>query len=147
LLSIRDRPGRAIAGGCPILGLEGGPTIPIELEYLDAGGMLFIATGKVTGNDLLEANRTIYETEEKTLASVYQICDYRGTDSVDVSTADIRKLAERDKRAAGLLGVTRRTLSYRISKYGLEEELEEMRQKSRSAIQPSLPKLGPSPAA
>ncbi|MBW2231445.1 MAG: helix-turn-helix domain-containing protein [Deltaproteobacteria bacterium] len=49
--------------------------------------------------------------------------------------------------AAGLLDVTRRTLSYRISEYGLEEELEEMRQKSRSAIQPSLPNLGPPPAA
>jgi len=30
-------------------------------------------------------------------------------------------------RAARLLGVTRRTLGYRITKYGLDEELERMR--------------------
>jgi len=48
----------------------------------------------------LDANTTIYATEEKTLACVYQVCDYRGIEGVDVSTNDIRTLAERDKRAA-----------------------------------------------
>ncbi len=62
--------------------------------------MRFIATGALTGKEILDANQTIYETEEKTLGSVYQICDYRGVETVDVSTDDIRTLAERDKRAA-----------------------------------------------
>jgi len=74
--------------------------IPIELNDLDDGGLRFIATGVLTGKEILDANKTIYETEEKTLASVYQICDYRGVETVDVSTDDIRTLAERDKRAA-----------------------------------------------
>lgn len=76
--------------------------IPIELEFLDDGGMLFVATGTVTGRDLLEANATVYETREKTLASVYQVCDYRGVETVDVSIGDIRRLAERDMRAAAI---------------------------------------------
>lgn len=80
--------------------IQGSLAIPIELKYLENGGMRFIATGALTGKEILDANKTIYETEEKTLASVYQIYDYRGVETIDVPTDDIRTLAERDKRAA-----------------------------------------------
>ncbi len=42
-------------------------------------------------------------------------------------------------RASELLGVTRRTLGYRISKYGLDEELEQIRQEGEAGQQPILP--------
>ncbi len=44
-------------------------------------------------------------------------------------------------RAAGLLGVTRRTLGYRINKYGLEDELDRLRRSGEEEAQPSLPSL------
>ncbi len=62
--------------------------------------MRFIATVTLTGEELLRANSTVYETREKTLASRYQICDYRGVEKIEVTTEDIRTLAERDQRAA-----------------------------------------------
>jgi hypothetical protein len=62
--------------------------------------MLGVASGPLSGAELLEANRTVYETEEKTRAIVYIICDYRQVTSVDITAEDIRELAERDKEAA-----------------------------------------------
>ena len=45
-------------------------------------------------------------------------------------TQAMTKTGHNRTRAANLLGVTRRTLSYRIGKYGLEEELERLRSES-----------------
>jgi len=54
----------------------------------------------LTGEEILDANKAVYETREKTLASVYQIHDYRKVKEIDLGPDDIRRLAERDKRAA-----------------------------------------------
>ena len=42
-------------------------------------------------------------------------------------------------RAANLLGVTRRTLSYRIGKYGLEDDLKRLREDSAVISDEALP--------
>jgi transcriptional regulator with GAF, ATPase, and Fis domain len=44
-------------------------------------------------------------------------------------------------RAAGLLGVTRRTLGYRINKYKLDMKLEELRHASEQSRQTSVSTL------
>lgn len=46
-------------------------------------------------------------------------------------------------RAANLLGVTRRTLSYRIGKYGLEDELKRLREESDALTGDSAPSFPP----
>lgn len=51
----------------------------------------------------------------------------------------MKKTAHNRTRAANLLGVTRRTLSYRIGKYGLEEDLERIRAESDPASKEMLP--------
>jgi transcriptional regulator with GAF, ATPase, and Fis domain len=54
----------------------------------------------------------------------------------------MRKTGFNRTRAAELLGVTRRTLGYRISKYGLETELERLRVEGGGADEQSLPGIG-----
>lgn len=75
-------------------------TVSIEFKQLDEGGLLGIASDTLTGAELLEANSVVYETDEKTRAIVYIICDYRRVKKVEISAEEIRELAERDKRAA-----------------------------------------------
>jgi DNA-binding NtrC family response regulator len=48
-------------------------------------------------------------------------------------------------RAARLLGITRRTLGYRIHKYGLDEDLDDLREQEASRENRGPAKVGPSP--
>lgn len=83
-------------------GFTGVGTIAINLEFLADGGILGVATGTLTGRDIVDAGAAIYATPEKTLASVYQIHDYRRVESIDISTADIQRMAASDNKAARL---------------------------------------------
>ena len=51
----------------------------------------------------------------------------------------MKKTGHNRTRAANLLGVTRRTLSYRIGKYGLEEDLDRLRSESDPSNEGLLP--------
>ncbi len=79
---------------------RGVSAIPIEIEYLEDGGLIGVASGTLTGRELIDANRAVYETPEKTRAIKYQIHDYRRVEGSDVSVAEVRQLAALDQQAA-----------------------------------------------
>lgn len=78
----------------------GGAAIPIDIEFLEDGGLIGVGAGALTGQQIIDANRVVYATEEQTLACVHQIHDYRRVETIDISVNDIRRMAELDKRVA-----------------------------------------------
>ena len=74
--------------------------MPVELTYNDDGGVVLTASGKMTGEELVRANETIYATEEKISLIVYQLCDFTEVEATDFDQDAVRALAEQDKLAA-----------------------------------------------
>ena len=50
--------------------------MPVSIEYLEDNGILIKGLGVVTGNDLIEANDTVYTSTEKIQHISYQLCDF-----------------------------------------------------------------------
>ena len=74
--------------------------MPIERKHLDGGGSLFVGTGTLTGTDILTAINAVHQTEEKTRAVIFQIADFRLVEKVEISSADVKRISERDKLTA-----------------------------------------------
>jgi hypothetical protein len=74
--------------------------MPIQIKYINGGiGVEFIASGVVTGTDIIAANKEIYR-EENLLIQRYQIVDRTQCTEYEVSTKEIRIIAEQDIAAA-----------------------------------------------
>ena len=71
--------------------------MPIEIKYLDDGiGILFIGKGTVTGEDIINANRQIFSSEEKMLKNKYGLIDYSDIVQFEVSNPEIEIIASQD---------------------------------------------------
>ena len=76
--------------------------MPIEYSYTGEGELLIKGTGVVTGREISEINEVIYASREKIAWLKYQLCDFTSVEELDVSTEEVRKLAEQDSYAAGI---------------------------------------------
>ena len=63
-------------------------------------GNLLKCHGTVTGDDLIQANKIIYETEERTLNQKYQLVDFMEVERFDVSSEDVLEISKQDRAAA-----------------------------------------------
>ncbi len=59
--------------------------MPIKVSYREDGGVDFDGQGLMTGEDVIEANNTIYASEEKIAQLKYQLCDYTKADKFEIS--------------------------------------------------------------
>jgi hypothetical protein len=74
--------------------------VPVTLRYRDEGrGVVLIASGTVTGAELLAVNDEIYAPERLSVLE-YQLTDFSQADAVEISGDEIRRLAAEDARAA-----------------------------------------------
>ena len=58
--------------------------------------------GLMTDEDVIEANNTIYASEEKIAQLKYQLCDYTKVDKFEISNFELRRIASQDEKAATL---------------------------------------------
>ena len=74
--------------------------MPIHIKYINDGvGVEFIGSGVVQGADIIAANKEIY-SHENFFKQRYQIIDRTKCTKYQVSTEEIRIIAEQDKAAA-----------------------------------------------
>jgi hypothetical protein len=78
----------------------GAKPMPVDLTYLDDGGILIKARGVLLGSEIADSNREIYGTPEKVKAIAYQLCDFTDVEMLEFTPDDIRSLAAEDSRAA-----------------------------------------------
>jgi hypothetical protein len=76
--------------------------MPIKVSYREDGGVDFDEQGLMTGEDVIEANNTIYASEEKIAQLKYQLCDYTKVDKFEISNFELRRIASQDEKAATL---------------------------------------------
>jgi hypothetical protein len=75
--------------------------MPVDITYNEDGGIVLTASGKLTGEEIVKANETIYATEERIRSIKYQLCDFTGVEAAgDFDQDAVRALAEQDKIAA-----------------------------------------------
>lgn len=73
--------------------------MPLTIELLEDGeGIQVSATGDVNGRQIIEANEEIFASNPLS-GRRYQIIDYTGAESYDVSTSEIQTLAKQDLAA------------------------------------------------
>ena len=122
-----------------------------ELENAVESAVVLAEEGTLTLQDLSPAIQEFARAQgvKPTLPQVVESASERDETLEDIEmkciTQAMTKTGHNRTRAANLLGVTRRTLSYRISKYGLEEELERLRAASTPVVgdtPPSSQELG-----
>jgi 5'-3' exonuclease len=76
--------------------------MPLEFSYTEDNGIKVKGVGKVTALDLLNANKNIYENEEKIKSIRYQLCDFTHVKEIEISTNDVLSIADQDNRAAAI---------------------------------------------
>ena len=73
----------------------------IEIRYLDDGiGVCWLGQGVVTGQDLLEASKETFKSEEILKQIKYAVIDFTSIDKASMQTENIRAKAGMDKIAA-----------------------------------------------
>ena len=74
--------------------------MPLEIKYIDDGvGVEFISSGTLTGAEIIEANRQVYENENFHKQR-YQLIDRTACEKYQVSSEELRKIAIQDEEAA-----------------------------------------------
>ena len=76
--------------------------MPVKISYRDDGGVVLDAEGIVTGEELIEWNNAIYETDEKTAKLKYQFCDFTKVENFEISNNELHRIAGQDQKAATL---------------------------------------------
>ncbi len=74
--------------------------MPIDVTFLDDGGVVFKGSGCVTFDDVANANHRIYASPDQIRKIAYQICDYSDATDIDLSAEQVRTLALQDADAA-----------------------------------------------
>ena len=74
--------------------------MPIELKYVNgAAGVEFVCQGRVTGAEIIEANKSVYR-HEAFVKLKYQLIDRTNCTDYQVSNAEIEQIARQDMGAA-----------------------------------------------
>ena len=106
--------------------------MPVKLSYLGDGGILVVSRGDVKGSEIKEVNDAIYESPEKTRSILYQICDFRSAEIVDISQEEVRQLAMQDKIAFAINPAMRIAIVVKTDLgYGLSRMWETLAHQSR----------------
>ncbi len=72
----------------------------IQINYIDNGaGIEIVASGIVTGEDIIEAHKEIYN-EENLKNQKYQIIDRTKCEEYNVSSGEVQQIANIDKAAS-----------------------------------------------
>jgi hypothetical protein len=74
--------------------------MPINIAYMEDGGIMATGEGVVTGSEIKEVNNTIYESPEKIQKIAYQLCDFSNISGASASTFEIEQIASQDKKAS-----------------------------------------------
>lgn len=74
--------------------------MPLAYEDMKDCGILVKGEGVVTGNEIKEINRKLYDSTEKLLKTRYQLWDLTNVSEVVVSNTDIEIFARQDAAAA-----------------------------------------------
>jgi len=73
----------------------------VEVQFADNGrGVLLVCAGLVTGQELIDANRKVFSSEERLKRIRYAVVDQTGTESVDLTFTDLKKIEEENRRFA-----------------------------------------------
>ena len=73
----------------------------IEIRYFNNGmGVYWLGQGVLTGQDLLEASKETFKSEEKIKQLKYALIDFTSIDMESIQSAEIRVKAEMDEMAA-----------------------------------------------
>jgi len=71
-----------------------------KIIYLEDNGVVLKFSGILSWKDIHDANEKIYATSEKIRSIHYQIADFTDVERTDITSAQVRKLAEQDANAA-----------------------------------------------
>jgi hypothetical protein len=73
--------------------------MPLNIKYVEDGGIIVKGEGVLTGSEIKEINDIIYESPEKIEKILYQLGDFTDVSDVSISNAEIEELAIQDMRA------------------------------------------------
>lgn len=73
--------------------------MPVKIETVQTNGVCFVGSGDLTGEDLYEANRKIYLTDDLIRKYDFQILNFLNVESLNVSYEMLEKMTAQDKRA------------------------------------------------
>lgn len=74
--------------------------MPVEYSYIENGGIFLKGKGILIARDVTNVNNIIYETPQKIKNIVYQLCDYTEVEEINISSDEVRDLANQDIEAA-----------------------------------------------
>ena len=74
--------------------------MPVKISYLKDHGVVVKGSGFVTWKDIYHANETLYDTADKIKSIYYQIADFSNVTGTDITSEQVKILAEQDARAA-----------------------------------------------
>jgi hypothetical protein len=77
--------------------------MPIELKFLDKGaGVVYRFKGLVTGKELIKTNEEVFSSPERLRRVTYVVIDQVRLASLNVSIAELLKIARQNSSAAGI---------------------------------------------
>ena len=77
--------------------------MPITVTTTDGGlGSIMRGEGLVTGQEILNGIAERFSSEEKTRGYIYGISDYTNVEKIEMSSAEVRQVAENDVHMARL---------------------------------------------
>jgi len=75
--------------------------VPIQVKYLDNGiGVMFIGTGIVAGDDIINANREVFSSEARMENYKYGFIDYSVVSDLSASNSEIEHMVSQQKKAS-----------------------------------------------
>lgn len=75
--------------------------MPIQIKYLDnETGVLLIAEGTITADDIIISIKTLFSSTEKMKQLKYCLMDYSNNTQLNVSNASLRVIADLNKKAS-----------------------------------------------
>jgi hypothetical protein len=93
-----------------------------EVAFVQNGfGLLFIASGLLTRDDLIESKNRLLESQARIKQCMYGILDLYAVSSTEISMSDVEDIAEQDKSIAAVIrpGAIVAIMAPKDSDYGL----------------------------
>ena len=76
--------------------------MPFKTTYTEDGGIIYEAFGVFTDNDMIELNKEHYQDAERIKQISYQLLDTTNVEKVEISTKQVLRNAEIDKKALSI---------------------------------------------
>ncbi len=76
--------------------------MPVAVYSTESGGVISICSGTLSGQELINSNRQLYDDKEQIKQIRYQICDFTDVKGFDTCNEDIRELAVQDQYALSI---------------------------------------------